>query len=201
MTRAEIRCTAHLQASGSTRREGERQRGAAVRFAVGQSKYSGGKPTDGTAKPFEIIKAVRYKIAQKAAAVLPTRLPALQTQSRCLVFEVPGHDRVVQPSDRTGLQDCLGTPPRWQLRKVEIDGDRSTTLASPIEDHLCACKIGGKGLLEKHGFSELERALRDGRLEMRRDGHGDHCNRRLIDQCLPIAEPARNVHSARDLRR
>src|SRR5258708_27410094 len=163
MTRAEIGCTAHLQASGSTRREGDGQRGAAVRFAVGQSRYSVRKPTDGTAKPLEIIKAVRYKIAQEAAAVVPTRLPALQTQPRCLVFEVPGHDRVVQPSDRTALQDCLGAPPRWQLRKVEIDGDRSTTLAAPIEDHLCACEIGGQGLLQQHRLSPLNPPLRSAR--------------------------------------
>jgi hypothetical protein len=140
---------------------------------------------------------VGHKVAQETTTVVILRLPALQAQSRRLVFEVPGHNHVKQPSHRTGVQDSLGAPPRHQLWEIKIDHSGLPTLARPVEDHLRPYEIGGKRLLEEDGFPELERALRDGGLQVRWYRHRDHCNRGLLDQCLPAVERPCDIHSPR----
>src|SRR5262249_5899120 len=137
-----------------------------------------------------------HEIAQETTSALVVRLPTLQALSRRLVFEVPGHDDVPEASDRATVQDCLSTPPRCQLWEVEIDDDGSCTLAGALEDHLRASEIRGKRFLEEDRFSEVERALGDGGLEMGRYCHGDHCNRWLVNYCLPVPKPVRNVFRA-----
>src|SRR5262245_63045011 len=156
MAGTEERGAAHLQAAAGTRREGKRQRDAALGVSAGQRKDPPAKPHDRTAEPFEIIEAVGDEIAEKPAAALAARLPAYKAQPRGGVLHVPGVNHVAQPPNRTAVQDLLGAPPQGQLRKVEIDDGRSTTLARGIEHGLRASKIGGERLLDEHRLAEIE---------------------------------------------
>src|SRR5262249_28108021 len=111
MPGAEERCAAHLQAAASARCESERQRNAAVRVPAGQRKQPRRKARDRAEKPFEIIKAMGYKVSQKPAATVAARLPALEAKARGSMFEVPSQDHILQAPDRASIQDRLGALP------------------------------------------------------------------------------------------
>src|SRR5262245_30053478 len=141
---------------------------------------------------------MRYEIAQEPTAAVAARLPALEAQACRLVFEVPGHDHVMQLPDRTAIQECLRAPPRRQLREFEVHNGGPPALARRVEDHLCAREIGGKRLLQEHRLPELQRALRDGRLEVGRHRDRDYQHGGIVDQCLPVAEPTPDIRCARE---
>src|SRR5499426_2846616 len=147
MPGAEERRAAHLQAAAGARCESERQGNTSVRVPVGQRKQADREARDRAAKPFEIIKAMRYEVSQDPAATVAARLPAVEAQLGGSVCEVPGRDHVPQAPDPAIVQYRLGASPCRQLRKVEVDDDGPRALVRGFENGLRACEICGEGLL------------------------------------------------------
>ena len=61
-------------------------------------------------------------------------------------------------------------------------------------------EIGSERLLDEYRLAAIERVQRNLRLPIRRHGNRHRVDRRIVDQCLPVADAARNVRRARELR-
>ena len=90
----------------------------------GNEKIPAGETRDRPAEPFEIVEAMADEVAEDAAAMAAARLPALEAQARGLVLDIPVDHDMAQSSDLAGREHRLGSPPRRELGKVEIDHPR-----------------------------------------------------------------------------
>ncbi len=144
------------------------------------------------------MQAVADEVSQRAAAVLPVRLPVLDTHPGGVIFDVPINGDMTQAADRTLIQQFLRFSPNRDRGKGEIDHVCPSTGQRGLRHSPGAWQVGGKRLFRKDRFTQLESPNGDRRLQARRCPDRNSINIRMLDQLPPIAERCRNVRGPRN---